>query len=188
MSDKQETIADIEEALRHEEDYWLESGQEGPDGRFEKYADRIEAAHEREMDVLTAKLEEAKHCWKVWSERADELKNKCNEQYAKLKSVGDSAKLREALEAIIEICDDKRVVSTREERMVVYNIAKSALAAPARNCDVGTADKQFERWLAFCDRHDAACTDCPCDNSHTHTFAHCFAKWAQMPYEEGDDL
>ena len=64
-------------------------------------------------------------------------------------------------------------------------IEADALAAPPRNCDVGTAEEQFERWQAFCGRHDANCTGCPCDDGHTCTLAYCFAKWAQMPCEEG---
>jgi hypothetical protein len=61
----------------------------------------------------------------------------------------------------------------------------AALAAPPRNCDVGTAREQIKRWQAFCNRHDDDCTGCPCDAADTWDNTSCFAKWAQMPYEEG---
>ena len=103
MSDKQETISDIIAKMRGlvEPGETLEHTYELLNG----LAVRIEAAHKREVDALTAKLDEARHCWKVWSERADELKNKCDEQYAKLKTIGNGAKMREALEILISACD-----------------------------------------------------------------------------------
>ena len=63
--------------------------------------------------------------------------------------------------------------------------AKAALAKPPRNCDVGTAEEQFERWHAFCDSYDKYCTDCPCDGP-VLSMAYCFSNWAQMPYREGE--
>lgn len=65
-------------------------------------------------------------------------------------------------------------------------IAKKALAVPRRNCDVGTAEEQYERYLAFCDKYGTYCGGCPC-GVHTSRFACCFAKWAQMPYQEGGE-
>jgi len=58
---------------------------------------------------------------------------------------------------------------------------RKALAAPRLNCEVGTVDERFERWQEFCGRYDKDCTGCPCKSPNT--FAYCFAKWAQMPYE-----
>lgn len=115
--------------------------------RIENFADRVEAAHNREVEAITAKLEEARHCWKVWSDRADELKNKCNEQYAKLKSVGNAADIADASkmgwngaktrEALCEIV--KRLNSLAEDCAVdpveIRDIALAALAEPPRNCD-----------------------------------------------------
>ena len=67
---------------------------------------------------------------------------------------------------------------------------KSTLAAPPRNCDVGTADEQEDRFERFCDTHkyvgdDGAniCSqDCPCYNN-----LDCGVRWSQMPYEEGSE-
>ena len=43
---------------------------------------REREAFQKERDDLTAKLADAKHCWKVWSDRADELVKKCDKYYA----------------------------------------------------------------------------------------------------------
>ena len=58
---------------------------------------------------------------------------------------------------------------------------KSALASPARNCDVGTADEQLKRHEKWCDairngQSGYHCSDAPSCSA-------CFAKWSQMPYE-----
>ena len=53
---------------------------------------------------------------------------------------------------------------------------------PLRNCDVGTAEEQSERYDKFCDIHDCR-SDCPLFKADS-----CELAWAQMPYEaeEGD--
>ena len=60
---------------------------------------------------------------------------------------------------------------------------KHALSAPPRNCDVGTAEEQSERYEKFCYAHrsrEKGCGDCPlCD------IPCCEFAWLQMPYEEG---
>ena len=154
------------------------------------YADRAEAAHKREVDALTTKLEVAKHCWKVWSDRADELKNKCNEQYAKLKTVGNVAKLREAAKYVQSTMEGLRDPTDKNnaEFIRIWEIVSAALAAPPRNCDVGTAEEQAQRFSRFCDANKYVGDDgtnwcsptCPCYN-----IIDCGVKWAQMPYEEG---
>ena len=60
---------------------------------------------------------------------------------------------------------------------------QKALSAPARNCDVGTAEEQSERFDKFCDTHDCRRNDCPLFKADG-----CELAWAQMPYEaeEGD--
>lgn len=64
----------------------------------------------------------------------------------------------------------------------------AALAAPARNCDVGTAEEQQERFREFCRRHEAAgeCgigltqAKCPCWRGPKNP--DCALAWAQMPF------
>lgn len=51
-----------------------------------------------------------------------------------------------------------------------------------RNCDVGTAKEQMQRFLQFCKPHKN-CENCPCEEADE-----CKLTWAQMPYEsEVDD-
>ena len=60
--------------------------------------------------------------------------------------------------------------------------ARRALAAPPRNCDVGTPKEQRDRFDAFCTAHnDSADCHCPCDRKS----GACHFIWAQLPYEEG---
>ena len=50
---------------------------------------------------------------------------------------------------------------------------------PLRNCDVGTAEEQAERHDKFC-----ASSIAECGGVITNDCIRCFARWAQMPYEE----
>ena len=69
--------------------------------------------------------------------------------------------------------------------------AKAALAEPVRNCDVGTAEEQSDRFDKFCYSHDK-CFRCPVksiwDSPHRQKqlreIIRCEIIWAQMPYEE----
>lgn len=54
-------------------------------------------------------------------------------------------------------------------------VARAALAAPARNCDVGTAEEQKERFKAFCEERD--CHKCP-----FYGKSHCPLQWALAPF------
>lgn len=67
----------------------------------------------------------------------------------------------------------------------IRNIARHALALPRRQCDVGTAEEQAERFAQYCREHDSKrfCGDCP----NRYIPKNCGIFWAQMPYEkEGD--
>ena len=108
-------------------------------------------------------------------------------------TVGNAAKLREALVGLIDgICfhcdmsgDCKGVPCEKMQK------AKAALSAPPRNCDVGTAEEQSDRYEAHCDAYHKAtgtCDDCPIYKEEckmTGNIPHCQLVWAQMPYEEG---
>ena len=62
-----------------------------------------------------------------------------------------------------------------------HKAVNAALAAPPRNCDVGTAEEQSERYEKFCYAHrsrEKGCGGCPlCD------IVCCGFAWLQMPYE-----
>lgn len=51
-----------------------------------------------------------------------------------------------------------------------------------RNCDVGTADEQTERFKTFCNAYPLMCEGCPFkDIGSLHS--DCVIHWSQMPYE-----
>ena len=148
----------IAEMKRRRHDVWI--------SEFRSYIDELEAAHKREIDEL----------WK---------------------RIGDMAKLREAvgycLGAInrIEWLGDGvfpngKFVSP-ETLARAKQKAEAALAAPPRNCDVGTAEEQAKRLDAFCDSHghgfDGQKIYC-CENCQLISVDRCELAWAQMPYGE----
>ena len=98
-----------------------------------------------------------------------------------------NSKLREALTKILNLInslDEDCAVDPVEIR----DIAKTALAEPVKNCEVGSVAEQKKRFKDFCkegklSRIDlgAYCAyDCPCRDSYD-----CKLEWAQMPYREG---
>lgn len=63
---------------------------------------------------------------------------------------------------------------------------RTTLAAPPRNCDVGTAEEQAERFEKHCQSFlnregIKACVGCPCCG--VVMYGKCELAWAQMPYE-----
>ena len=111
----------------------------------------------------------------------------------KSSAVGNAAAMREALEKIANMGEeidyqlgssDETVYAFRHERSLADNIsecARTALSAPPRNCDVGTAEEQSDRFYSFCLRHKY-CSSCPCQYTEKTS---CSINWARMPYEEG---
>lgn len=65
----------------------------------------------------------------------------------------------------------------------VKHIIDTILADPPRNCDVGTALEQAERFQWFCDTRP--CDMCTLKNKVNETLD-CAIHWAQMPYKEGE--
>ena len=88
-------------------------------------------------------------------------------------------KLREAVTKILDLTnslDEECAVDPVEIR----DIAKAALAEPAKNCEVGTVEEQAKRLNEWCNgRH---CINCRFKGGWPDE---CKLKWAQMPYEEG---
>lgn len=66
----------------------------------------------------------------------------------------------------------------------MYARIDAALAAPPRNCDVGTADEQADRFKAFCYAHRTHANECSkeCPFNDTSAVCYCQARWAQMPF------
>ena len=151
---EQKTHADIIAEYRSDADETEEKGfYEKSTCYIRKLLDRLEAAHKRE--VATTENSSA---------------------------VGDAAKLREAVEKLMTpfqaIVDGTTVAYDPD---TVLKIAKEALAAPRRNCDVGTAEEQTARYDKFCNMNrtvEKCCTDCPALG-----VADCEFIWGQRPYE-----
>ena len=95
----------------------------------------------------------------------------------------NAAALREALENAISVLRDD--LPTPRDISRAFAAASAALAAPARNCDVGTAEEQAERFKQFClDNHSAEhlCSRCPLGKQLGNDVDMCQLHWAQMPY------
>ena len=103
---------------------------------------------------------------------------------------GNQMKMREALEfserellAATKSAYYKDVVYLVGCMLAVARICRAALSAPPRNCDVGTAEEQFKRYLAFCHSESRGCEHCPAKKTRFRGTSNCDLAWAQMPYE-----
>lgn len=96
-----------------------------------------------------------------------------------------SSKLREVLDKIGNIsafvAENCGNADTAKYMNDIISTVQEALAEPLRNCEVGTAEEQIERFVSFCNSHK--CPECPLEYaSHSFTYE-CYARWSQMPYE-----
>ena len=111
--------------------------------------------------------------------------NEWHERVVKTDMMGNAAAMRDALiEAIGRSCagcarDCDECVNLKSGWM---KKAKAALIAPPRNCDVGTADEQLNRFDKFCNQK-TKCRDCAICGNRFHT-RECFAIWAQTQFEK----
>lgn len=133
------------------------------------HLDRIEAAWRREKSEIEADalavggiVEAARH------------------------SPGNAAAMREALNDIVGIAKIALNVncvgnSNYSELWSIIDKCKSALSAPPRQCDEGSAEEQVVRFKAECHKH--FCNNCRLGDDQKI----CGIKWAQTPYaaEEG---
>ena len=125
-----------------------------------EFANRIEAAAKREREATREKSSQ----------------------------VGNSAKLREACEALMSeiggyLTDGLEVIWCSISGKTIKK-ARAALSDNPRNCDVGTEDEQSERFDAHCRKH-MGCLTCPLREKDGGVPKHCELAWAQLPYEEG---
>lgn len=99
--------------------------------------------------------------------------------------LGNAAAMRDAL-LIVKRLFDGRIMFQPAIRKA-HEAVDAALAAPARQCDVGTADEQDARFSRFCvEKRSGSCSGCP-DAVGGFTVANgireCALVWAQTPYE-----
>ena len=202
MSDlKNETIADIVADIRAQNQGLPEDGYALSPlaGDLLSIADRIEAAAKRERE---SGAEAAQVCGEIGEMIGREAARRSDEPTAeKYSAVGNAAAMLEALEKIANMGEeidyqlgssDETVYAFRHERSLAYSIsecARTALSAPPRNCDVGTAEEQAERFYAFCGYHrfqsgiKGMCSSlCPC--IRCRDMCNCITTWEQMPYDE----
>ena len=104
-----------------------------------------------------------------------------------LSAVGNAAKLREAVDKLVnflrwEYAQDYSV--PRDKLADAIDIGVAALAEPVKNCEVGTAREMANRFADFCGCRVCDHT-CPARMSDDVYQVECYAKWSQMPYEEG---
>ena len=169
MAETNETIADIIAEKRREANYIVQVSQGKCQTRRDKAedeardirreADRIEAAHKREVqNALDA--------------------GGFVEASRKNKQVGNAAKLREAIDYLCERMADMDATFDPSE----VECLRAALAAPPRNCDIGTTTEQSDRMRHFCLYDQGGCGGCSRRNKGM-TFRECVIDWGQMPYE-----
>ena len=181
---KQETIADIVAEMRKDiaegtVGIWSDFGGE----IARSYADRIEAAMRHQFREVTKMIPN--------EEVAVSKMGTTNQTREKSSAVGNAAKMREAVEAVVKVGYPHNLQKEAQHiRAYCYEITTAikkcfaALSSSPRNCDVGTAEEQYARVLAFCKRHKVGfrCVDCPVNGVLAKN---CALMWAQMPYEEG---
>lgn len=177
-----ETIADViaemhRFAKQHEYDHPdMNTNAQG----IEDYADRLEAAHKREHAKIEADalavggIVEAAH--------RREMSKNASKNRANFGQLGDAAKLREALENLYDqICHGETEQHVAANRQMI----RAALAAPPRNCDIGTLEDRREQFKQFCKSHSdgVACNrDCPLFKLHINGYS-CHFEWGELPFE-----
>jgi len=76
---------------------------------------------------------------------------------------------------------DRKTVDAWAKRLC--EIISRDLAIPLRNCDVGTAEEQAERFHHQCFEYQTGRCSPHCGTLPAETRQKCALKWAQMPYE-----
>lgn len=108
----------------------------------------------------------------------------------------NNAAMREALARIKNLADDYEQCVTKAGALDnIYALADAALSTPPRNCDVGTADEQANRFENFCLNHIGCaeetggrhCVGCPLEKASRHITQKCELYWAQMSYGEEEN-
>ena len=141
-----ETVADIrkeaEAKFRELIEVWMQRRSTfqttlGAMQAFNNVFDRLDAAHKREREIADAKIADLQSRVKLWTDRSAELVKKCDEHYANAhkSNSGDSAKLREALETLLNLAYEVQDANseygpkTSVSAQFIIDVAKSALDA-----------------------------------------------------------
>lgn len=119
---------------------------------------------------------------RVLVERLDAAWKRELESVTKRNGLGNAKKWRDALEAWVEYWMWGGYDGLREHRLKAQT--KAALAAPPRNCDVGTVKEQTKRFWRFC--NEKTCEECQCPLPSIKGGS-CELFWGQMPYEASQE-
>ena len=111
-----------------------------------------------------------------------------------MEKMNDYNKAREVLTRVhaflSNLCRDARCDDHCSECLGASDLADDVydvIHAPPRNCDVGTAEEQYTRFNRYCTARLKDDKPRPCRAGMTSSpCSWCFARWAQMPYEEGE--
>ena len=177
MSAENETIADIEAAWKRDIEK-LNSVIQATVSRSDAEIDRLR----RERDTLQRERDELAKDYNNAQRERSIANSKLRDME---KSVGNSAKMREALEAALKTIRGviNGTISPRSNTVFdCRDKLSAALAAPPRNCDMGTARQQEKR------HKEEACLKSACPKHEgfvSKACKGCFAMWSQMPYKGG---
>ena len=184
MASENETFDEVLRCMQNDIVHFVGKPVKHSRDLLQEYHDRFKAAHHREVAELKSKMNDV-----VCENEA--LRDACGTCGAKREreatrekpsQVGNSAKMRDALKGALEAI--KTLSKTHNNdlpedvRALLGGIAfdaTEALSAPPRNCDIGNALEQVSRHRIWCKCGGGCAVSCKM----------CFAKWSQMPYEEG---
>jgi len=150
------------------------------DGYFTKLLCRLEAARKREVDKLNSVIQTQRSTFD-----AEQDRHRREATAKKSLAVGNAAKLREALTKVSEWMAHRIATGGFEASptipTVLEDVVLPALAAPPRNCDVGTADEQAKRFEQFCGSVEGLCDKCELDKPGV--VPTCGVLWSQWTYK-----
>ena len=196
MASENETFDEVLRCMQNDIVHFVGKPVKHSRDLLQEYHDRFKAAHHREVAELKSKMNDVvcenealrDACGTCGAKREREATRE------KASRVGNSAKMREALRQVSRVAVEmtrNTVTGESEDRKTVdewalrlCDIVSATLAAPPRNCDVGTDEEQSRRYEELCDRHTCgsrcSASGCPMYEYDCSPFA-----WGQMPYEEG---
>ena len=177
-NERHETVADIVAAMRDESHAGYGCFLEWVGEKMRSYADRIEAAAKRERE---AGAEAAQICGEIGEIVGRDAA--CHQPVTDCHGL-NAAAMREALVRVKRLFDGR--LMWQPDIRKTHEAVNAALAAPPRNCDVGTTKEQSARFDAHC-RKNMGCLTCPLREKDGGVPKHCEFAWAQMPYEVGGE-
>lgn len=123
-----------------------------------------------------------------WPVASSETQSAVHNEPCECQAAHNAAKMREALVLVRDAINDWNAANEPIQYCQyseVIDAIDKALSVPPRNCDVGTAEEQAQRFFAFCHAHRAFDTACSnyCPFKDAPDINHCQSGWGQLPYE-----